>query len=334
MLDTHKRVAPPDRCPLCQAAPEYAHQETYLDATTGRYDLYECHACKAQFWAPLKNPGAQWYEHDARYAGANADPPREPYWTHRKVISYLHGRTGKVLDIGCGTGNFLSWAKRNDWDVHGIDFDGNAVRAAKEVFDLPHVEQCSLKEYCEKYPEYAGTFDLVTFFDVFEHIDDHNEFAQRVYSLLRDGGFAAMSMPYRKGSRFIQNKDLPPRHLTRWDRGSLSDFWERHGFRVVYLKRKRTEFHHLVVKFRHKWGRSLSFGLVDKVKSGIKSSGAQNGGTSARVPLRVRATHLLAKIKDVILFGIPALAYWSITQFSEDKYDGLYAIIEKTGDPR
>ena len=156
----------PSSCPLCAGQAKFSHQETHYDREV-RYDLYECSSCGAQFWMPLKNPGADWYEHDARYAGGNDDPPREPYWTHRKAVSFLKGKEGKVLDVGCGTGNFLSWAKENGWDVYGIDFDGNAVRAAREVFELPNVEQASLGEYIAAHPDYAGSFDLVGFFDVF-----------------------------------------------------------------------------------------------------------------------------------------------------------------------
>lgn len=332
MHDALESVVPPDSCPLCHFTNKCTYKESHSDeATRQRYDLYECGACRAQFWMPLKNPGAEWYEHDARYAGANADPPREPYWTHRKTISYLRGKVGKVLDIGCGTGNFLSWAKHNGWDVHGIDFDANAVRAAKTIFGLTQVEQSGLEEYYSKNPDSYGTIDLITFFDVFEHIDNHNEFAMHVRTLLRDGGYAAMCMPYRNGSRFMQSKDLPPRHLTRWDRLSLKAFWEQRGFRVLYLRRKRTEFHHIVVKYRHKWGSGLSFGLVDKVKQSVqKGSDINKAAAPQRWPWRVQAARLLAKAKDFALFGIPAFAYWFVSQFSEDKYDGLYAIIQKT----
>ena len=321
------QIPAPESCPLCTRRAIFGHKETHYDQGA-RYDLYECSLCRAQFWMPLKNPGAEWYEHDARYSGANDDPPREPYWTHRKVISFLKGREGKVLDIGCGTGNFLSWAKENGWDAYGIDFDGNAVRAAKEIFGLPNVEQNSIEQYVANHRDYLGSFDLIGFFDVFEHLDNHNEFAEQVKLLLRAGGYVAMSMPYRNGSRFMQKGDEPPRHLTRWDAQSLATFWERHGFEIAYIKPMRIPLYRVVIKFRHKWGRSFSMGLVDKAKRVVQTTNPEIKRKKS-VPPFVRLVHALAKTKDFTLFGIPAFFYWLSLQPSHNRYDGLYAIMRK-----
>ena len=41
---------------------------------SGNYSLYECPLCGGQFWNPMKNPGAEWYEKDIRYSFRNKNP--------------------------------------------------------------------------------------------------------------------------------------------------------------------------------------------------------------------------------------------------------------------
>ncbi len=317
----------PTICPLCSASPTYGELESYTDRET-TYTLYECPECRVRWWKPLKNPGAEWYERDERYAGANENPPLEPNWNHRKAISFFGEKKGRVLDIGCGTGNFLSWAKKKGWDVYGIDFDRNAVRAATEVFGLPNVSVATLAEFVDSHPDLMGSFDLVAFFDVFEHIDNHNEFAALVSRLVKSEGYIAMSMPYRGGARWLQPNDLPPRHLTRWNRASLAGFWGRHGFNTRYIKRAPSTFDAILMKFRFKYGKAFSFGLVQKtqMKEALKG-GMQKKQTSRSV--RVQIVHTIAKTKDAFLFGIPAALVWLALLPSRKRYTGLYLIAQK-----
>ncbi len=315
-------------CPLCSASSTYANLESHTDRGT-TYDLYECPVCRAQWWDPLKNPGAAWYERDLRYAGANESPSFEPNWNHRKTVAYFGTKRGRVLDIGCGTGNFLSWAKDCGWNVYGIDFDRNAVRAATEVFGLPNISVTTLAEFVNSHPDLLASFDLVTFFDVFEHIDDHNNFATLVSRLVKPEGYIAMSMPYRGAARSLQPNDLPPRHLTRWDRESLTFFWERHGFSARYSKRVPASLDAILIKFRFTYGKAFSFGLVRKAQMKERKNGVQKKG--APRSMRVHVVHALAKTKDALLFGIPTLLTWLFLLPSEKRYTGLFMIARKEG---
>lgn len=308
-------------CPLCNKFFTGEVFETHIDGRI-TYTLYECSMCKAQFWLPLKNPGADWYEHDERYVGANSSPILEPNWNHKKTVSFFKGREGSVLDIGSGTGNFLSHALENGWNVTGIDFDSNAVRAAQTVFNLPNISVSDIYSFKERN---IKIFDLVTFFDVFEHIDDHHLFLKSVHELLKDGGHIAMSVPYRDGSRWLQPNDLPPRHLTRWNRTSIKYFLENNGFEIVCIDRMHIEFFYIVMKLRFKYGKWASLGLVTKTKDTNKV----NSKVVKSRHFKSLFIHLLAKTKDIILFGIPAGIIWLSLLPSKRKYIGLYVIAKK-----
>lgn len=313
----------PAGCPLCAKPSELRQLGCHVDSGVS-YTLLSCPACGGQFWEPLRNPGAAWYEADERYAGANANPPREPNINHRATVRLVPG-PGRLLDVGCGTGNFMSWAKANGWEVHGIDFDRNAIHAATEVFGLPNVEEADLGTYVTRHPELAGSFDLVTFFDVFEHIDNHRQFASQVSSLLKPCGAVAMSMPYRGGARWLQPNDLPPRHLTRWGRRSLQRFWESQGYRVEHAIRTPASVYFIALKLKGRFGRRLTFNAVSKLQARPSGQGrAAVSGTTLRL---LRAA---ARAKDLALFGLPALAIWLVLLPSRRRYVGLYMVARRT----
>ncbi len=313
-----------ETCPLCK---ESAHiTESYTNSQGEVFFGYSCFGCRVFFWTPFKNPGAEWYEKDERYAGRNQEPLLEPNWNHKKIISFLSPKKGKVLDIGCGTGNFLAHAEKKGWDTYGIDFDRDAILVSKNVFKLKNTEVNDLMGFKKSHPGFSC--DLVTFFDVFEHIDNHNEFISNVKELLNQGGFIALSMPYRKGARWLQPHDLPPRHLTRWGRTSLRMYLERQGFSVKYITRRSEGLSFLILKLRFRYGKYTSWNIVSKLRNYFTKKGAVVlPGSSASKALSKVST--LAKIKDVMIFGIPALIIYVIMFFTPKRFITLYAIAQK-----
>jgi 2-polyprenyl-3-methyl-5-hydroxy-6-metoxy-1,4-benzoquinol methylase len=308
-------------CPVCDNL-DSIFVEFYYNSNNDKYELYSCLNCGVRFWTPFKNPGADWYEKDERYKGANNSPSIEPTKHHKKVLSFLLPLKGKVFDVGCGTGNFLNFAREVGWKVAGIDFDKNAVNTAETYFHLPNIELGTLEGYISSHQE-DSKFDLVTFFDVFEHIDNHRDFTEQVKSLLVSNGYIAMSMPYGPGSRWLQPHDFPPRHLTRWSRTSLTNFFENNGFKMLFVRRNPASFFDIVIKLRFKYGSFISFGLVKKVKDTQKPS------SGVKVDDKINLVHSLAKLKDLVVFGAPAAFIWIYLWITGSIYTGLFAIAQK-----
>lgn len=309
-------------CPLCEIGSPRKTDRTHPDRGT-TYALYMCDACGIWFWSPLKNPGPAWYSSHESYSVRNADPVWNATWNHRTVLSTLKERRGSVLDVGCGIGNFLALAKEKGWQASGIDFDPDAIESARMTTGLPTLETSDLISYAKKYPE--KKFDLITFFDVFEHLDNHNEFLSTVRSMLRDGGHIALSMPYRKHARWLMKGDLPPGHLTHWDRTTLRTYLDRQGFDIIRLERNTDGLWSIVMKMRFKYGTYFSFGAVNAVRKSVGDVVAKPGGR----PFSVRLVHTLAKMKDAILFGIPATIIYVCMMPFPQRYIDLFAIARK-----
>lgn len=275
----------------------------------------------------MKNPGATWYERDERYADRNRDPILDPNEKHLGVIDFFGKKHGqRVLDVGCGVGNFLAPAARAGWETWGIDFDNDAIVAGKRAFGLDNLETADLSAFAANH--LGLRFDLVTFFDVLEHLDDHASFMTELDRLLVSNGAIALSVPYRHGWRWLMPHDLPPRHLTRWDENSIRIFLGRYGFSLIELKRLPASLYFITLKLKFRYGRWSSLGLVRKVKEAQQEG--VSGVTPRKVSARVRLVQVLAKTKDLLLFGLPATLLWIALYPTRRRYTDFYVIAEKS----
>src|ERR1700692_553808 len=176
-------------CPACAKSTADAVIERY-----GNYELFRCGACDLQFWEPRVMPDARWYEQ--MYGGRDEKlMPLEPGHKYFLGDTLAPGR-GELLDIGCGTGNFLAAARDAGYSVSGIELDRNAARFAKDQLSLPRVLGLTISEFAERYPD--DKFDVVTFFEVLEHQAAPAEFVEKVKTCLRPGGYIALSVPNRE----------------------------------------------------------------------------------------------------------------------------------------
>lgn len=311
-------------CPLCESVKTEKTSVVHVVGDT-EYSLNACSQCTVQFWTPFVNPGATWYESDERYSDRNQDPILTPNEKHRGVVAYFGDKAGRVLDVGCGTGNFLVHAESKGWEGWGIDFDADAIASGTSALGLTRLSVANVQEFSAAHQ--GLLFDLITFFDVIEHLDDHTSFMQEVRELLTEKGHVALSVPYRHCWRWLIPHDLPPRHLTRWDEVSMTRFLERHGFTVTYAKRLPVSFYYLVMKMRFRYGGWASFGLVRKAKLAetLPTSVSKGKGHQSS---RVQLIQSLAKTKDMLLFGIPAGILWIGLLFTRARYTDIYVVAQ------
>jgi SAM-dependent methyltransferase len=314
----------PSSCPICGRTANFKLIQSHQTGSVA-YSLYQCFLCQVGHWQPFKNPGSDWYEQDERYSGINSQPFLDVKPGQKLLLNQL--KPGKLFDIGCGSGNFLAYAKKLGWDVGGIDFDRNAIAAAQNVFGLSDVEVSDLEGYCRRHSN--NKFDLVTFFDVFEHIDNHQEFIGYVRGLVTPGGRLAMTLPYGGAWRWLVPHDLPPRHLTRWTDVALKKYLEDRGWLVEKIVKEPATLEYLLMKIRFRYGRWFSFGLVKKISNQDKKNNPVKNQVVAGKKNKVSLAFLVARaarLKDWVLFGLPALALWVALWPSEKRYVGMFLV--------
>ncbi len=144
-------------------------------------------------------------------------------------------QTNRILDWGCGIGYFLEVAKRKGWDVHGTEFTDDAVRICRDK---------GIKVYqgaLDKVNLPDGYFDIITSFEVIEHIYNPITEIGKLDRLLRHGGLMYHTTPnfnsllryYLKGD---YNVISYPEHLSYYTPKTISKLFESLGYRKRFIK--------------------------------------------------------------------------------------------------
>ncbi len=157
--------------------------------------------------------------------------------TFARRLKYLDRfiQPGNLLDIGCAAGFFLDEANRRGWSVQGLDVSGFAVNYVTDRFGFD-ARQGSILDL--DYPE--NHYDLITMWDVIEHVPDPMSQIEKVASLLRPGGVFALATPdvdslpaQITGKRWVGYK-LSEEHVYYVSVKTLSNMLDRAGFDVIH----------------------------------------------------------------------------------------------------
>jgi SAM-dependent methyltransferase len=174
------------------------------------------------------------------------------------------------LDVGCGDGRFLRYAKEQGFEVWGIDFDKKSVENVKRNLGIDTVFAMSLEEFYEYAKEKNLKFDVITFFEVLEHQDKPREFLEMVKGLLKEEGYIAGNVPNRE-RLFVEiswkyfHGDHPPHHFLRFSKFSLEKALNFSGFKDVEVYKLDFPFIELFPYLEKKL-----FGNLDKLKIKLK----------------------------------------------------------------
>src|SRR6267142_6148235 len=293
-------------CPSCGATSRAPAIGQY-----GRYRLFECAGCGLQYWEPLEMPDAQWYEQ--MYGGRDEKLlPLEP--GHKYFLTDPHAyRRGELLDIGCGTGNFLAAARDRGYGVTGIELDRNAARFAKERIGLQRVFPLTIAEFAERH---AGEqFDVVTFFEVLEHQAAPVEFLQKVKTCVRPGGVIALSVPNRE--RWLTGPDVldyPPNHFLRWNATALSKFLSEQGFEVLSIREQPAGIAHTAQMINIALRTGTSQAVVSDTPKSFRdviqiTPGQAEVVLRAKPTTRQRALEMMGRIKYAACLPLAVAAF-------------------------
>lgn len=142
-------------------------------------------------------------------------------------------KPGKLLEVGCGSGKFLSRMQSFGWYVEGIDFDPKAVEQARQECGAK-VEVGSLESIRYK----SDSFDAVAMNHVIEHVHDPISLFHECHRILKSGGYLVAITPNVNSwghQKFKQNwRDLdPPRHLYLFSQKTLARCASEAGFSEI-----------------------------------------------------------------------------------------------------
>lgn len=211
-------------CPLC-ASPRVAHR-----FDTHGYPLYRCADCTVRFFHPQPDDTTLAAIYDATYFIGPRTPELEAQVAALKRATaeeYLNvlvrqGRrtTGRLLELGCGGGDFLQAARARGFDVQGIEISPHAVAIANRRLGA----DCVIVGTLDTAPVRESAYDIVAFTDVIEHVRQPLDFLRRVQTLLKPGGLAFLVTP----------------SLDSWSARCMGRYWMEYKVEHLYYFNRRS----------------------------------------------------------------------------------------------
>ncbi len=214
-------------CPLCESK-----KISVLNGFEALH-LFKCAGCSFVFDCRIPTDD-ELYDHYKQYSYSMLKPCLPPtIASYNKLLDeFEHYRqTGNILDVGCGQGDFLNEARKRGWNVYGCEYSDAAI-ALCHGRNLP-VQQGELTS--EMFQDVH--FDVITTFEVIEHINNPNEHFNLIHEKLRAGGLYYCTTPnFNALLRHLEGEAFPiicyPEHISFYSRSSLSKIAVRHGFMV------------------------------------------------------------------------------------------------------
>jgi 2-polyprenyl-3-methyl-5-hydroxy-6-metoxy-1,4-benzoquinol methylase len=233
-------------CAICQGKMAYFQSKD-------KYLHYLCQNCKTISVHPLPENLLELYSDEANYAGTGPISTGS-FKIQRKLRGFLasilcnFATSPNVLDIGCSTGSFLSFVKGMGFVTTGVEPSQKLASHAKAIGHevLNHDFHASL------FPD--AKFDLITCFDVIEHVVDPREFLLNVVQLMSPTSYLLIKTPNMNSLwanlTFWLSKNLnlpssvltPPHHVHNFTNQSLDYLANSEGLELMFDWDSRENF--------------------------------------------------------------------------------------------
>lgn len=254
----------PTTCPLCGAAARYEFSgRDLMFGHHRRHDYHRCDACGAVFQQPMPDPETITSFYPAEYGVYDEQERtrRLGAWRRallRRLRGYRHLAVplplrllaallapwirppatppfvpgGRLLDVGCGNGRYLSTMRSLGWQVQGVEFSAEGVRVCRRAGLPVHLGDLASAAFPD------ASFDVVTVRHVIEHIPEPHAFLAELARVLKPGGRLHVETPNSEalgrawfGPAWYHN-DVP-RHLILYSPRNLTRLAECHGLRLL-----------------------------------------------------------------------------------------------------
>ncbi len=144
-------------------------------------------------------------------------------------------KTNRILDVGCGIGYFLEVAQKRGWEVYGTEYTDEAIKICKGKGISMAQGQLNPETYEE------GFFDVVTSFEVIEHINNPLEEIKNIEYLVRPGGAFYFTTPnfnslLRYKLKIDYNVICYPEHLSYYTPKTIHRLLKINNFKKIYIK--------------------------------------------------------------------------------------------------
>ena len=201
------------------------------------YRIVRCKVCGLSYCSP--RPDAK--ELKSRYEAVQDEIYTEELAgrakTFQRSLKHLSQfkNKGRLLDVGCSIGAFLKEAEKFGWDATGIEPSLWCVDKAQKIFNIK-----TKQGILEDLEDNKAEFDVVTLWDVLEHVDNPLRTLKSCREMLKPGGVLALST-VNIGSFYVKllGKRWPwfmKMHIYYFDKKTIKEYIEKSGLTLLKIK--------------------------------------------------------------------------------------------------
>jgi len=287
-----------NRCPICSGN-KFNPFLDCIDYTVSRetFHIVQCEACGFRFTNPRPDEKeiGKYYESEEyiSHSGTSRGVVNKIYGMVRnhnikkkvQLINRLTKDSGLknkyLLDIGCGTGEFLNTCKQSGWNVTGVEPSDVARKHAKDNFGIEPLSPEKLFEINEK------KFNVITMWHVLEHVHQLDKTIEQIKKVLLDEGVLIIAVP--NCNSFDAEKygdkwaawDLP-RHIYHFIKKDIEKLFSRFEFKLhEVLPMKFDSYYVSLLSEKYKTGKSnLLSGFFSGLRSNLSANERSRGYSS------------------------------------------------------
>lgn len=244
------------KCPWCDSEKTQIHlwlKDEFL--THEEFQIHECLHCGLLFTEPRpdKDKIGAYYKSNEYYSHQENKKGFVPKLYERiKTINLKHKykiattglKIGKMLDIGCGVGDFLHTAEQRGWKCMGVEPSEDATTIAKKRIKA----EITSSEDLEQIPD--ETFDVITMWHVLEHIDNLQWQISQLQRLIKKDGRIVIAVPNYKSydAKYYKDKwaayDVP-RHLNHFKKETIVKIFKDNGLNLDSVDKLRWDAYYI-----------------------------------------------------------------------------------------
>ncbi len=235
-------------CAICGGSdtrPLFTLPDYLLDRKDVQATFVRCQSCGLVYQNPRPTLDEMSQHYPPEYElYSSPDDTGNASWLLRQAIQLglrkrggfitRHKRSGRLLDVGCATGFFLNGMRsQGNWELYGVEISPYAVRVAQERYGL-NVKVGTLEDAV--FPD--DFFDVVTLWDVLEHLHEPARSLQEIRRVLKPDGLLIFRVPNlasldaRLFGPFWAGFE-PPRHLYVLSPNTTDKLLQKAGFRII-----------------------------------------------------------------------------------------------------
>ena len=265
-------------CPICTTEMKFKFVTKDYLVTGESFDIVECEACSIRTTTPFPDKkiignyysSDDYISHDDKVSGIfdSIYGLVRTYQLNKKkklIGKYFNKSNGKILDIGCGAGDFLQYMKENHWNINGVDTSNKARKIVKKKLNIKVMDPQDWINNNEKY-------DVITCWHSLEHVHEPWVYLDKIKKSLTLDGFLIVALPNYQSTDAKIYKEFwaaydTPRHLYHFTIKSMNKTIKPHGLNIESIYRMNFDpFYVSILSAKH-MGKSFMSGLINGFKS-------------------------------------------------------------------